>query len=258
MNKYKLIISYDGTSYCGWQVQPNHTSIQELIEKALFIALKEKIKLHGSGRTDAGVHAKAQVAHFSTNQSFALKKLQYSLNGILDPEIRILRIESVDTDFHARFSATQKIYHYQIDTGSYQDPFQRRYSLHLRRKINLDLLKEACKEFIGTHDFTSFANESHLGSCKHNPVRTIYALNVIENGSHLILEFIGNGFLYKMVRNIVGCLIDVASQKLYVEDISKILKKKNRSASSAAVPAKGLFLVRVVYENSTKTLCSKP
>ncbi len=258
MHKYKLTISYDGTSYCGWQVQPNHTSIQELIEKALCIALKEKIKLHGSGRTDAGVHAKAQVGHFSTSKSFEIKKLQYSLNGILDPEIRILQIEPVHEDFHARFSAKRKIYHYQIDTGLYQNPFQRRYSYHLRRKIDRSLLKQGAQKFIGTHDFTSFTNDAHMGSCKHNPVRTIYELNVIEKGSHLVLEFIGNGFLYKMVRNIVGCLLDVATQKLSVEDISKILDKKDRSTSSATAPAKGLFLVEVVYESSTKTLCSKP
>lgn len=250
MPKYKLSISYDGTRYGGWQIQPNATSIQTLIEKALKIVLRKSIKLIGSGRTDSGVHAEGQIAHFSFDGDLELSKLHHSLNGLLPDDIRIRRIDPVEVDFHARFSAKGKIYHYRIDRGKIKNPFTRLYAYHLPYPIDLDLLKEAAKAFVGKHDFTSFSNEAHRGSAAHDPVRTLFRLDIIERGNELVLEFEGNGFLYKMVRNITGTLLDMARGKIPLSDIEDIFAAKDRSRAGTTAPAHGLFLVDVRYDEN--------
>lgn len=248
MLKYKLSISYDGTRYGGWQVQPNATSIQTLIENALETALRKSIKLIGSGRTDSGVHALNQVAHFSFDGTVDQEKLHHSLNGLLPDDIRIQNITQVAEDFHARFSAKGKIYHYRIDCGSIQNPFTRLYAYHLPYPIDLELLKEAAKIFVGKHDFTSFSNEAHRGSAARDPVRTLSRLDVLERGDEIVLEFEGNGFLYKMVRNITGTLLDIARGKIPITDIESIFEAKDRSKAGTTAPAHGLFLVDVKYD----------
>ncbi len=204
---YKLTIAYDGTNYSGWQIQPNATSIQELIQNALKIYLhKERVILIGSGRTDAGVHALAQVAHFRCPEEVDLFRLLSALNGILPRDIRITDAEQVDDAFNSRYSALGKIYHYHLYLERVMDPFRRLYCWQVRRKLDLPLLKKSAACFVGTHNFASFANESHEGSAGKNPVRTIDRLDIIEEPGGLRLEFEGNGFLYKMVRNIVGTM----------------------------------------------------
>jgi len=244
---YKLIIAYDGTPYGGWQIQPNSVSIQSLIEKALHLILRKETPIIGSGRTDAGVHAKGQVAHFSAEEGLDLFKLRGSLNGILPPDIRILKLETVPDSFHARYSAVSKEYHYHLHLDAMMDPFRRLYALHVQSPLDLELMRQGALRFVGTHDFTSFANEG--GSAK-DPVRTIFRLDICNVPGGVRLEFEGNGFLYKMVRNITGTLLDVARGKLSLEELDQIFAAKDRSAASAPAPPHGLFLMKVDYAKS--------
>ena len=246
MKKYKILISYDGTIYGGWQVQPNSVSIQTLIQKALETILRSPIDLTGSGRTDAGVHALGQVAHFSCATQNP-EKLLYSVNSLLPGDIRLKTIEEVSDDFHARYSATGKVYHYHLHLDRILDPFTRLYSYHVLDKVKLPLLKEAAKLFVGTHDFLSFANEAHRGSASVDAVRNLKKLDVIEEEGGVRLEFMADGFLYKMVRNIVGTLIDVSCERIPLENIPTIFAEKDRRKAGFTAPPHGLFLVKVLY-----------
>lgn len=244
---YKLTIAYDGTEYCGWQVQPNGVSIQEIIQQKLSILVRRPTTIIGSGRTDAGVHALGQVANFHAPPIADLPKLMHSLNALLPPDIRILQSMEVAHSFHAQYSSLGKTYHYHLHTDRVPDPFKRLYSLHVREKIDLELLKEACSYFLGTHDFTAFANESHQGSASKDAVRTIQQLDVVPEPGGIRLEFYGDGFLYKMVRNIVGTLLEVAAGKRAKEELPVLLAAKDRKLAGETVPPQGLFLVNVQY-----------
>ena len=195
-SKYKIQVSYDGTQYGGWQIQPNATSVQALLEQALSTILQEEIALHGSGRTDAGVHALAQIAHFETKEEIDLGKTWASVNKLLPSDIRVMQFEIATPTFHARYSATGKIYHYRLLLGTIPDPFKRHYAYHVPHKVDLALLRRAALHFIGTHDFTSFANEATRGSAAKDAVRTLHRLDVIEEEGGARLEFEGDGFLY--------------------------------------------------------------
>ncbi len=247
MNKYKLTIAYDGTAYSGWQIQNNAVSIQSLLEAALATALRAPTPVFASGRTDAGVHAKAQVAHFTSEIAPDLKRLHLSLNGILPDDIRILSVEEASPDFHARYSAVSKEYHYHLHLERTTDPFKRLYAYHDYSPLDLEKMKEAAKYFIGTHDFTTFANEASKGSAAKNPVRTITRLDICHEPGGIRLEFEGDGFLYKMVRNITGTLLDVARGKITTSSIPQLFEAKDRSLAPPAAPSRGLFLVKVNY-----------
>jgi tRNA pseudouridine38-40 synthase len=242
-----MTIAYDGSNYSGWQIQPNGLSIQEVIQKALGIALRTSCHVTGAGRTDAGVHALGQVAHFVYDDAIDLVKLQRSLNGLLPQDIRINSIEEASPDFHACHSATGKIYRYHVHFDRVLDPFTRLYSWHLFEPIDLELLKRATESFIGTRDFTSFANEAHKGCAARNAVRTIDRITHIPAARSICLEFEGNGFLYKMVRNIVGTAMSVAMGKRPLASIADIFAAKDRRKADAAAPPHGLFLVQVFY-----------
>jgi tRNA pseudouridine38-40 synthase len=242
---YKMKIAYDGTLYGGWQAQINTTSIQTLIEGALTTALRSPIKIVGSGRTDAGVHALGQVAHFRHRELLDLSKLLLSLNALLPPDIRILALDPAPANFHARFSAESKLYHYHLHLDPTMDPFQRLYTHRPPHPVDLELLTQATHYFVGTHDFTSFANV-RSPQAAHN-VRTLYRLDVLRKEKGVCLAFEGNGFLYKMVRNIVGALLDVCREKIALDDIQKIFAAKDRRKAGIAAPAQGLFLVNVKY-----------
>ena len=241
--RYKLLIAYDGTHYSGWQVQKDQASIQALIQSALRTALRHPLDLTGSGRTDAGVHALGQTAHFDSQEFFKKELLRASLNALLPPDIRIREITPVPPDFHARYSAKAKIYHYHLHLDRVLDPFQRLYRHQPRAK--LDLVKQAASHFIGTHDFTSFANEK--ASAPQDPIRTISRLDIKEQKGGVRLEFEGDGFLYKMVRNITGTLLDAAAKKIPLDEIPKIFEAKDRRKAGSAAPPQGLFLVEVLY-----------
>lgn len=250
-HNYKLLIAYDGTCYSGWQLQSNATSIQSLIQNALETILREKVTLIGSGRTDAGVHALGQIAHFKCDSEINLYKLLGSLNGILPRDIRILEATKVSLDFHAQRSAISKTYHYNLYLDKILDPFQRLYVWHIYdRHCDISLLKEATSLFVGTHDFTSFANEAHAGSASINPIRTIDSIEIIEKPSGLCLSFKGNGFLYKMVRNIVGTVVEVAAKQRSLNEIATIFSAKDRRTAGQAAPPQGLFLMQVEYPTS--------
>ncbi|HRD54911.1 MAG TPA: tRNA pseudouridine(38-40) synthase TruA [Parachlamydiaceae bacterium] len=244
---YKMTIAYEGTNYAGWQVQPNGLSIQEVIETKLQLILKEKVKIRGSGRTDAKVHAKNQVAHFHFSSKIDLKKVIHSLNALLPADIQVKSIEEADENFHAQYSAVKKIYHYHIQTDPFKNPFKWRYSWHMRQKLDLNALAQAAKLFLGTHDFTSFANEADSGSAAHDATRTLMRLDLIEEEGGFRLEFEGDGFLYKMVRNLTGFLIEVARGKRKAAEIPIILAAKDRKKAGPAAPPEGLFLVSVHY-----------
>lgn len=243
--KYKITISYDGTNYHGWQIQKNKITIQALIQKEISKILNIKTPLTGSGRTDAKVHAFGQVAHFITEKKLSIQKFIHSLNCLLPKDIRITKIQEVDISFHARFSIKSKVYSYHICLDPIQEPFSRFYAYQSKQKLDINLLKKASKLFIGKHNFTSFANKD--SSKKINPIKTIKRIDVIEKKNKIILEFEGDGFLYKMIRNIVGTLIDVATKKLSIDMIEKIIDAKDRKLASDPAAAHGLFLLKVKY-----------
>lgn len=244
---YKLLIAYDGTDYAGWQVQPNGIGVQQLIQAAMKTILREEVLVTGSGRTDAGVHAEGQVAHFHWDQPIDLYRLLGSLNALLPADIRIKEVVEVPQDFHARYSAAGKEYHYHLWLDPVVSPFQRRYCHHVREKTDLSKLEEAVQYFLGTHDFSAFANEAHTGCAAHDPVRTLKRLDLVHQEGGLRLELEGDGFLYKMVRNIVGTLLEVGRGKRTPADIKTILASQDRRQAGMSAPAHGLFLVRVYY-----------
>jgi tRNA pseudouridine38-40 synthase len=246
--KYKAVIAYEGTRYSGWQVQSNALSIQTLIEDRLSTILRmPRAFLCGSGRTDAGVHALAQVAHFTTDFPIDISKTIASLNALLPTDIRILSLEEIDLAFHARFSALSKTYHYRLHLDPTPDPFKQRYAYHVPHPVDLPLLKEMTAPLIGTHDFTSFANKASHGSAAKDAVRTLYRLDLIEEEGGARLEFEGNGFLYKMVRNIVGTLLDICAGKIDKEELLVLLNAKDRRRAGTAAPPHGLYLAKVKY-----------
>lgn len=245
--KYKMTISYDGSNYFGWQIQKNKISIQETIQNALKTILKEPISITGAGRTDAKVHSLGQVAHFTYEKEIDINKVMYSLNCILPKDIRIMKIEKVDNTFHARYSVKSKLYRYYICKTPLQDPTTRFYSYKPPVTFDIDLLKKATTYFLGTQNFSSFANKQNEGSALKKPIKTIFRLDVLEDENNIILEFEGDGFLYKMVRNIVGTLLDVASKKIPLESLEKIINSKDRKNASSPVPGHGLFLMQIFY-----------
>ena len=247
MFRYKMTLAYDGTLYCGWQIQHNGVSIQALVEEALSTALRRKVAVVGSSRTDAGVHAQGQVAHFTTEQEVDTARTALSLNGLLPKDIRVLSIEEVPQEFHARYSASGKIYHYHIHQDKVMYPAKRLYATHIFSPLNLSALCDAAALFVGRHNFASFANEQHKGCAAKNPVRTLRRLECKDEPGGYRLEFEGDGFLYKMVRNIVGTLLEVGRGKLSPAQVIDILAAKDRRAAPASAPPQGLFLFKIHY-----------
>lgn len=244
---YKMIIAYDGTNYCGFQVQPNGITIQQVIQDKMQIILRKQVSIRGSGRTDAGVHAEFQVAHFHFSKKLDIERFHYSLNGLLPKDIRIKSIEEAPLSFHAQYSAITKTYHYHLHLDKIADPHHYNYHWHIYEKLDLQELKRAAKLFIGTHDFTSFANEPCRGSAAKDAVRTLLRIDLVEQKGGIRLEFEADGFLYKMVRNIVGFLVEVAKGKRSASEIPAILAAKDRTKAGPAAMPQGLFLMEVQY-----------
>jgi tRNA pseudouridine38-40 synthase len=239
---YKFTIAYDGTSYGGWQRQPNAVTIQQLIEEALGKVLSSRFSVHGSGRTDAGVHVRAQVASCALTTHHSPLTLRRALNANLPDDIRILRVQEVDADFHARFSAKRKEYRYQIDCGDVADPFLRRYAWHHPRPLDLPAMRKAARLLKGRHDFTALSAKS-----ERLPVRTISKLTVTKRGDVVTIAVAADGFLYKMVRSIVGALVKVGEGKMTPAELGALVAGKKRVPLVETAPAKGLFLWRVWY-----------
>lgn len=247
MPKYLLTFEYDGTNYVGWQVQPNGNSIQSIVQNALRTLLREDIGLTGAGRTDAGVHALGQTAHIETAQEVDPGQLLYKMKALLPPDIRLVSVEPKPDDFHARYSAKGKIYSYHLALRGHESPFKRNYQWHMPyRDFSLELLQEGAKRLLGEHDFKGFASENHRGAASYDSVRTIKRVDV-EAGDEIVLTFEADGFLYKMVRNLVGTLVDVGRGYFHPERISLVIETGDRRLGGQAAPAKGLFLVKVLY-----------
>ncbi|MGE3954294.1 MAG: tRNA pseudouridine(38-40) synthase TruA [Parachlamydiales bacterium] len=243
MPKYRITVAYDGTRYSGWQVQPNGTAIQQLLQEAAATLLRQPTPITGSGRTDAGVHAKGQVAHFEAEESPSLR----SFNALLPPDIRVSAIEPAPDDFHARFSAKKKIYHYNLCTAPVHDPFLRLYSLHLPQRWGVERVREAIPHLVGERDFTSLANLRGPGLDPEDRVRNLERVTLVVSEGRVVVEMEGSGFLYKMARNLVGLLLDVGMGKIEPDGVPAILEARDRRASSASAPPHGLFLMRVLY-----------
>lgn len=245
MNRLKCTIAYDGTHFSGFQVQPNGRTVQGDFEKALYKLHKgEEIRIHPSGRTDAGVHAHGQVIHFDSPLSIPIDRWQMALNTLLPDDIVALTIESVNTDFHARYNVVKKEYRYFLLNQKERDVFRKNHSYYYPYPINLDRIIEATEYLLGTHDFTSFCSTK---SDKENKVRTIEEIEIWKDGNEIVFRFVGNGFLYNMVRIIVGTLLKVGQGKLSPEDIKVILEKKDRQAAGKTAAAHGLHQWRVWY-----------
>ncbi len=245
--RVKLTIEYDGTSYCGWQRQNNGVTIQETLENELFKLTGEPITLHGAGRTDSGVHAYGQVAHFDTHSRIPPEKFCYALNAGLPRDIRVQASEPVPDGFHARFSAKAKHYRYTMRTESHAGALSRNFELHVHEKLDVTAMREAAKLIIGEHDFASFAAS---GSAVENTTRIVFRSELIRLDSNLVYDIIGNGFLYNMVRIIAGTLLYIGKSPLLPEHMQSVIAAKSRSAAADTAPAKGLALMKVFYDDS--------
>ncbi len=245
MPRIKCTVAYDGTAFHGYQVQPNKRTVQSVIEQALSRIHKgAAVKVVASGRTDAGVHAVGQVLHFDTNITIPIEKWPIVLNSQLTEEITIQHAEQVAEDFHARFSVRGKEYRYRIYFDKVRNPFLRNYAHFSPQSLNIDKMREAALLLEGEHDFTSFCSAKTEVVDK---VREIYRVEILEEDKELTISFRGNGFLYNMVRIMVGTLLEVGTEKLLPKDIKTILESKNRSAAGKTAPAHGLYLWRVDY-----------
>ncbi|MFC1704544.1 tRNA pseudouridine(38-40) synthase TruA [Candidatus Omnitrophota bacterium] len=247
MRNIKITIQYQGTQYNGWQTQrksPKIKTIQSVIEKALFRITHEKVSLIGSGRTDSGAHALGQVANFKTNSPMSLGYLMRALNAILPEDIAIRRIQEVDLDFHARFDAQSKIYRYCVLNGLEKSVFNRDYYYKCLYTLDLDLMRKEAQALIGKRDFKSFQAADKK---EHSSVRSIKILTIAKKGNFINFDIEAEGFLYKMVRNIVGTLLDIGRGRLEKGSMKRILNRKNRKFAGSTVPAKGLTLLKVKY-----------
>ena len=244
--RLKLIVAYDGAPFAGWQSQSHRNTVQDHIECAFERVTGVAVRVHGAGRTDTGVHALAQCAHADLSKKFLPPdRWIRALNALLPPAIRVLRCRYVSKDFHARLSAKGKIYRYRIWNAPVLPPFEYRRAWHVARPLDLKVMKSSAKHFVGTHDFAGFA--ANRGKPERTTVRTINSVRVRKKGPYVTIEFDGDGFLYKMVRLMVGALMKCALGKMHVEDITVRLKSSEPSSARFAAPAEGLFLVRVRY-----------
>ncbi|AOT71201.1 tRNA pseudouridine(38-40) synthase TruA [Geosporobacter ferrireducens] len=244
MRNIKLLIEYDGTNFCGWQRQNNGRTIQEEIEKALEKVLKRPVKIHGSGRTDTGVHALGQVASFKANITVPMDKIPLALNSLLPEDISVKGASEVEEDFHARYSAKGKKYIYQIYNGPLRSPLLRNYAYFVAHPLDLNRMQEAAQYFLGSHDFKGFMAS---GSCVQDTVRTLYKLDVYFHENLIKIEVEGNGFLYNMVRIISGTLVEVGKEKILPTEMQKIIASGIRESAGPTAPAQGLYLAEVFY-----------
>ncbi|MBP2655365.1 MAG: truA [Firmicutes bacterium] len=242
--KLKLTVAYDGSRYHGFQRQANAVTIQEVLEEQLAKIFGHRLKLNGAARTDSGVHAYNQVITFNTEGKIPVGKVPLAAKSALPDDIVVTRAEEVSCDFHARYSARSKIYLYQIYVSKLPDPFRRNYAWHLPKMPDVAAMHKAAQRIVGEHDFSSFrASGGHL----INPVRTILATGCHQDAEKIEFIFHGTGFLYHMVRNLVGTLVDVGWGRLTDSDFAAILAGRDRSLAGITAPPQGLYLKEVFY-----------
>lgn len=249
MRNIKLTLAYDGTDYYGWAIQPKLPTIQGTVVDVLEKITQERIRLHGCGRTDAGVHALGQVAHFKTRSSIPTENLQRALNSLLPLSIRVVAAREVPADFHARWHAEAKTYRYRIFRAPVCPPFVWRYVYHYPFPLDVAAMEHALPHFLGEHDFTSFSSWASEGDEEKNKVRTVWSaeLTAPDSDNELVFTIRGRAFLRHMVRKIVGTLIEVGKGRLGEGDIGRIFGARDRTQSGPTVPASGLCLVSVDY-----------
>ncbi len=246
MKNFKLTISYDGTRYNGWQRQGNtKNTIQEKIESVLSVLFQKKIEIQGSGRTDAGTHAIAQIANFKIETELDKIEIRQYLNHYLPEDIVVTNIEEVDLRFHSRLSAKEKCYLYRLHIGEIPPVFTRRYVYTFPCSLDMDKMQQAAEVLLGKHDFRGFSSEKRK---KKSTTREIYSVDINAIGDEIQFIFRGNGFLFHMVRILTGTLIEIGAKEMETEQILKILDTKNRTFAGRTLPARGLTLVSVKYD----------
>ncbi len=245
MKRVGMIIAYDGTNYCGWQIQPNGITIQGVLNETLSKLLGEKIEVKGASRTDAGVHALGNVAVFDTNARMPAGKISFALNQFLPEDIRIQLSEEVEPDFHPRYCDSEKTYEYRILNRTFPIPTERLYSYFYHYALDTEKMREATSYLIGQHDFASFCG---AGAQVKSTVRTITAMSVERDGDMVTIRVSGTGFLYNMVRIIAGTLIEIGNGQYPPERMKDILDAKDRAYAGPTAPAHGLTLIGIRYE----------
>jgi tRNA pseudouridine38-40 synthase len=244
--RLKLTVAYDGAAFAGWQSQSHRNTVQDKLEHAFQKISGTRLRVHGAGRTDAGVHALAQCAHVDLpDRRLSLERWTSALNAVLPPAIRVLRCQYVSQNFHARFSATGKLYRYRIWAGPILPPLELGRAWHIHAPLDVNLLKSAGEKFVGTHDFAAFA--VNRGEKEKDTTRTIWSVQIRRRGPRIVIEIAGDGFLYKMVRLIVGAMTRVAVNKMNVDEIATRLKSGRADGSRFVAPAEGLYLVKIWY-----------
>jgi tRNA pseudouridine38-40 synthase len=254
MRNFKLQIEYDGTHYHGWQVQNSKTAnlnyrnsqtIQNILEKLLKQLLQENIKLIVAGRTDAGVHALAQVANFKSRAQMPLNRLRWALNCLLPEDIKVTRVSNVPLSFNSRFCAKSKLYRYTILNRKYSSPLLARRVYFFHHSLDIGLMRKEARVLLGRHNFTAFAATEKPR--QRNPVRTIKKIRILREKHLLHIDIQADSFLYNMVRNISGTLLEIGRKRFPAGSMGKILKSRNRRMAGPTLPAKGLCLLKVVY-----------
>ena len=246
--RIRLVVAYDGTNYCGWQLQPNGNTVQAELEKALENLFHEPIRILGASRTDAGVHARGNVAVFDTASRMDATRVAFALNTWLPADIRIRRSDEVAPDWHPRFRDTIKTYEYHICNSTFPDPLVRLYSLFYHYPLDEKAMQQAADYLVGTHDFTSFCTQQpHV----KDHVRTIYALQVQREGEMITIRVTGNGFLYNMVRIIAGTLLQVGGGLLEPAQMDAILRARDRQMAGDTARPEGLTLVEIRYPDES-------
>lgn len=244
MRRIRLRVAYDGTAYCGWQVQPEVPTIEGELNQAISRLTKEEIIVIGASRTDAGVHAKGNVAVFDTESTIPADRFVYALNPLLPEDIVVVASDEVEADWHPRHCDTEKTYEYKILNSKFPDPMRRRDTYHVSFDLDLEKMREAAEYLKGEHDFKSFCN---VHTQVEDTVRTIYDLEVEKEGELITIRVRGNGFLYNMVRILAGTLIGVGRGAIDPEQIPAIIETKDRQKAGMTVPPQGLRLVEIDY-----------
>ncbi|WP_174734549.1 tRNA pseudouridine(38-40) synthase TruA [Mesobacillus harenae] len=245
MQRYKCTIAYDGSGFSGYQIQPNKRTVQNEIEEVLAKIHKgTSVKITASGRTDAGVHAKGQVIHFDSPLKIPVNKWENALNSMLPSDIAFNRIEKAEDGFHARFDAAGKEYRYFVYPSKKRDPFTRNYAFQFPYKLDYIAMKEGLKFLVGTHDFTSFCSAK---TEVEDRVRTIKEIEFFEEDEMLVFRFVGNGFLYNMVRILMGTLLEIGGGDRDPFSLPEVLEKKDRRLTGKTAPGQGLYLWEVFY-----------
>ena len=241
----KIVLAYDGSDFCGWQIQRRERTVQGVVEEALEELHGHPVRVKAAGRTDSGVHARGQVINFETDSTIPDERFARALNSRMPRDVRAVSALEADGDFHARYSARKRIYKYYILPAECSDPFSRRFCLTVKKTLDIGLLNRIAAKIVGTHDFTTFAA---AGDQSKSKVRDIHSAGMYPEGQFVVFRIIGNAFLWRMVRSLTGTVLEMASEGRPPAYMTELLERKDRNMAGNTAPAKGLTLHRVVYD----------